>query len=216
MTQNPIFAIGVAALVVLGVVFLSIGPDRQGGQAQETARSSAPLMVRGFTDASAGEAVIAGVGSDRLLELRVVEGQGVTRGEIIAVLASYPAADIAVRSAEARLRQVERRHESLARGIRPSRKMDQLAEGKNGGEGQSKSKNTDSASPAVGIAEQEAIVRLSAEESKLKQFEMERSGLPTDQKDLIWIDGTNRRFDGYNYLPTNPKLMLEWFERFVA
>ncbi|MHC1547898.1 alpha/beta hydrolase family protein [Phyllobacterium sp. K27] len=40
--------------------------------------------------------------------------------------------------------------------------------------------------------------------------------MPTNQKDLIWIDGTNRRFDGYNYLPENPKPMLDWFERFVA
>ncbi|CAH1696128.1 hypothetical protein CHELA1G11_30055 [Hyphomicrobiales bacterium] len=40
--------------------------------------------------------------------------------------------------------------------------------------------------------------------------------MPADQKDLIWIDGTNRRSDGYYYLPNNPKLMLEWFERFVA
>lgn len=39
--------------------------------------------------------------------------------------------------------------------------------------------------------------------------------MPTDRKDLIWIDGTNRRFDGYNYLPANPKLMLDWFERFL-
>jgi pimeloyl-ACP methyl ester carboxylesterase len=40
--------------------------------------------------------------------------------------------------------------------------------------------------------------------------------MPTNQKDLIWIDGTNRRFDGYNYLPANPKPMLDWFDRFVG
>ena len=40
--------------------------------------------------------------------------------------------------------------------------------------------------------------------------------VPTAEKDLIWIEGTNRRFDGYNYLPKNPKPMLDWFERFVA
>lgn len=40
--------------------------------------------------------------------------------------------------------------------------------------------------------------------------------MPTSQKDLIWIEGTNRRFDGYNYLPNNPKPMLDWFERFLA
>ena len=40
--------------------------------------------------------------------------------------------------------------------------------------------------------------------------------MPTAHKDLIWIEGTNRRFDGYNYLPGNPKPMLSWFERFVV
>jgi pimeloyl-ACP methyl ester carboxylesterase len=39
--------------------------------------------------------------------------------------------------------------------------------------------------------------------------------MPTDQKDLIWIEGTNRRFDGYNFLPANPKPMLNWFARFM-
>lgn len=32
----------------------------------------------------------------------------------------------------------------------------------------------------------------------------------TDKK-LHWIEGTTRRFDGYNYFPENPQLMLEWF-----
>jgi pimeloyl-ACP methyl ester carboxylesterase len=40
--------------------------------------------------------------------------------------------------------------------------------------------------------------------------------MPAEQKDLIWIEGTQRRFDGYNYLPKNPKPMLDWFERFVG
>ena len=39
--------------------------------------------------------------------------------------------------------------------------------------------------------------------------------MPTEQKDVIWIDGTNRRFDGYNYLPANPQPMLDWFQRFI-
>jgi hypothetical protein len=30
-------------------------------------------------------------------------------------------------------------------------------------------------------------------------------------KRLFWIEGTNRRFDGYNYLGQHPDLMLDWF-----
>ena len=40
--------------------------------------------------------------------------------------------------------------------------------------------------------------------------------IPAEHKDLIWIEGTQRRFDGYNYLPNNPKPMLDWFERYMA
>lgn len=40
--------------------------------------------------------------------------------------------------------------------------------------------------------------------------------MPTDHKDLLWIDGTNRRFDGYNYLPGNPQPMLDWFNHYVG
>ncbi|KAI8322208.1 alpha/beta-hydrolase [Martensiomyces pterosporus] len=31
-------------------------------------------------------------------------------------------------------------------------------------------------------------------------------------KKLHWIYGTTRRFDGYNYFPENPKLLIEWFD----
>lgn len=40
--------------------------------------------------------------------------------------------------------------------------------------------------------------------------------MPANEKDLIWIEDTQRRFDGYNYLPQNPKPMLDWFDRFVT
>jgi hypothetical protein len=33
---------------------------------------------------------------------------------------------------------------------------------------------------------------------------------------LIWIDGTNRRFDGYSYLPGNPEPMIAWFGCFIG
>jgi hypothetical protein len=31
-------------------------------------------------------------------------------------------------------------------------------------------------------------------------------------KKLFWIEGTTRRWDGYNYFPEHPKLMIEWFD----
>ena len=40
--------------------------------------------------------------------------------------------------------------------------------------------------------------------------------MPTDDKDLVWIDGTTRRFDGYNYLPEDPEPLLDWFEKFIG
>jgi uncharacterized protein len=40
--------------------------------------------------------------------------------------------------------------------------------------------------------------------------------IPAEQKELIWIEGTKRRFDGYNYLPKNPRPVLHWFQRFVG
>jgi uncharacterized protein len=40
--------------------------------------------------------------------------------------------------------------------------------------------------------------------------------MPAEQKELIWIEGTKRRFDGYNYLPKNPRPMLDWFQRFLG
>jgi hypothetical protein len=36
-------------------------------------------------------------------------------------------------------------------------------------------------------------------------------GLSSKDKKLFWIQGTKRRFDGYNYFSENPGLMLEWY-----
>lgn len=36
--------------------------------------------------------------------------------------------------------------------------------------------------------------------------------ISTKDKKLFWIEGTTRRFDGYNYLGEHPELMLEWFK----
>jgi hypothetical protein len=36
--------------------------------------------------------------------------------------------------------------------------------------------------------------------------------LSAKDKKLFWIEGTTRRFDGYNYFGEKPELMLEWFD----
>jgi uncharacterized protein len=35
--------------------------------------------------------------------------------------------------------------------------------------------------------------------------------IPAKDKKLFWIEGTTRRFDGYNYFSEKPQLMVDWF-----
>lgn len=39
--------------------------------------------------------------------------------------------------------------------------------------------------------------------------------LLSKEKELYWIEGTDERFEGYNFLARNPELMIEWFEKYV-
>ena len=36
------------------------------------------------------------------------------------------------------------------------------------------------------------------------------------EKELFWVEGTTRRFDGYNYFGQNPERMIAWFDRFMG
>lgn len=36
--------------------------------------------------------------------------------------------------------------------------------------------------------------------------------ITSKDKKLFWIEGTDQRFEGYNYFGKNPKLMLDWFD----
>lgn len=190
MTQKRRLVLWVAALSAASAVSLSVaGPRPEGGQ---NAAPRAPLMVRGFTAAEAAQSILTGIGSDIVLELRVVEGQQVKRGDIVAVLANYPSADIAVRSAEAELEKEQERRKSLAAGIIVAKK-DKAGEASGEG-GKPKSKGSGPAKP--GIAEQEVLVKLSAEEAKLKALTMQRSGLPPDQRELeISVSQQNREHE---------------------
>ena len=36
--------------------------------------------------------------------------------------------------------------------------------------------------------------------------------ISSPHKKLLWIEGTTRRFDGYNYVGEHPEPMLDWFQ----
>ncbi|MBI3196140.1 MAG: HlyD family efflux transporter periplasmic adaptor subunit [Rhodospirillales bacterium] len=147
----------VVALAAVGLVVWT-GPFRHPVVAQDGVRPSGPLISRGYTDAPAGTAVIAGdpaLGGAVILELRIKEGQQVKRGQIVAVLSNYPVADVEVRSAEAELAKARQQREAMVSGFRTAE-----------------------------IAMQEIIVKSEAETNKLKALEMQRTSMPPDQKQL--------------------------------
>ncbi|WP_428664453.1 HlyD family secretion protein [Reyranella sp.] len=136
---------------------LWIAPSRQTSSAQDGIRPTGPLISRGYTDAPAGTAVIAGdpTGGGVLQELRIIDGQKVKRDEVIAVLSNYSRADVTVRTTEAELEKAKRQREAMVSGYRTAE-----------------------------IAMQEVVVRSAAEELKLKNLEVARSGKPPDMKQL--------------------------------
>jgi HlyD family secretion protein len=150
-------AAGLAMMFIIGALALWMAPARQTSSAQDGVRHSGPLISRGYTDAPAGTAAIGGNPSagSVILELRVSEGQKVKRDDILAVMSNYPKSAIAVRSAEAELAKAKQQRKAMVSGYR-------VAE----------------------IAEQEVAVKSSAEESKLKVLEMQRSGKPPDVRQL--------------------------------
>jgi HlyD family secretion protein len=150
-------AAGVAALFVIAALMLWIAPSRQTSSAQDGVRPSGPLISRGYTDAPAGTALIAGdpASGSVLLELHVTEGQKVKRDEVVAVLSSYPRADVIVRTTEAELEKAKRLREAMVSGYRTAE-----------------------------IAMQEGDVKQAAEEAKLKVLEIARSGKPPEMRQL--------------------------------
>ena len=146
-----------AAVVAAAAFVLGNAPGHQAGNVKNGIQAIGPLISRGYTEAPAGTAVIAGdpAGGGVLLELRIVDGQKVKRDDIIAVLSNFPSADIAVRQAEAELAKTKLQRESMASGFRKSE-----------------------------IDQQELAVKSVAEENKLKAMEVSRSGKPPDMKQL--------------------------------
>lgn len=39
--------------------------------------------------------------------------------------------------------------------------------------------------------------------------------IPATDKKLFWIEGTDQRFQVYNYFGEHPELMLEWFDTYM-
>jgi HlyD family secretion protein len=150
-------ATGIAILFVVAVLGLWIAPARQTSSAQDAITPTGPLISRGYTDAPAGTAVLAGnpTGGAVLSELRALEGQKVKRNDIIAVLSNYPTADVDVRTTEAELEKAKRQREAMVSGYRTAE-----------------------------IAQQEVVVKGKAEELKLKTLELQRSGKQPDMKQL--------------------------------
>ena len=151
-------ATGVAILFVVAALALWIAPSRQTSSAQDAIRPTGPLISRGYTDAPGGTVVIAGdptSGGSVLVELRVADGQQVKKDEIVAVLSNYSKADVTVRTTEAELQKAKRQRESMVSGYRTAE-----------------------------IAMQEVVVKTAAEEVKLKNLEVARSGKPPDMKQL--------------------------------
>jgi len=40
--------------------------------------------------------------------------------------------------------------------------------------------------------------------------------IPVEEKKLVWIEGTTRRFDGYNYFCEHPEAAIDWFNSHSA
>lgn len=149
---------GVGIAVVAGGVFVSLGmPGFQSGNAQGRIEAVGPLISRGYTDAPAGTAVIAGdpLGGNVVIDLRIAEGQVVKKDEIVAVLNHFPSADVDVRKAESELKRAEQQRESMVSGYRTTE-----------------------------IEMQEGSVKSATEEGRLKVLELSRSSMPPDQKQI--------------------------------
>jgi HlyD family secretion protein len=153
-----IIAVIVAALGFLIVALPNLAAHHQSNKGREGIVATGPLISRGYTEAPAGTVVVAGnpeAGGSVLLELRITDGQKVTKGEIIAVLSNYPTADVQVHEAEAGLVKTKQQRDAMVSGYRASQ-----------------------------IAMQEIEVSTAQEETKLKTIQSQRTDGPPDQKQL--------------------------------
>ncbi len=151
-------AAGALIVVAVAAVLLWITPTRQTSSAQDAPKpAQPPLISRGYTDAPAGTAVVAGdpAGGNVLVELRIKDGQKVKKDEVIAVLSNHNRADVSLRMIEADLEKLEQSYETVLKGTRVTE-----------------------------IKLQEATLKSSIEQNKLDALQRARSGKPPDVREL--------------------------------
>lgn len=144
-----------AAVAVVIVIWLAL--SHQTGSAQSKAQQTPPLMARGQLDAPAGTVVLGAdpSGGAVLSELRVIEGQEVRKGDIVAVLSNYANAAFAVQQNKGNLQKQELQRVAMTSGHRVTR-----------------------------VTMQEVVVQSARDSFKLKGLELARSGLTPEMRQL--------------------------------
>jgi hypothetical protein len=51
---------------------------------------------------------------------------------------------------------------------------------------------------------------------KISKALVDGANAPVAEKSLYWIEGTDRRFDGYKFFGVHPELPIEWFDEHVS
>jgi multidrug resistance efflux pump len=153
---------GTVAVVAIAVAAAWLARSQQTANGTSSAlQPSGPLIARGYTEAPAGTVMIANDpnGGMVLKELRIKDGQAVKRGDIIAVMANYAAAEVGVKIAENNLLKAERTRDAVLKGTR-----------------------------VVDIQLQEDALKSAIENDRLATILRNRSGRPPEEKELeIWL-----------------------------
>ena len=70
------------------------------------------------------------------------------------------------------------------------------------------------------IAQPESLIQVTQGPWSTQPLDVQTTfnNLPLSEEDkkLFWVEGTNKRFDGYNYFGEHPDMMIEWFGKYMA
>lgn len=146
-------------LIVCGViVLLSLtGHSQMSAGNSDRVEAVGPLIARGYTGAHSASALVAGdpEGGEIVSELAVRAGEHVRRGQVVAVLSNYLAAELEIHKIRADIDRVRAREQSMLSGFR-----------------------------ATEIRVQEIVVKLAEANYHLKALELARTTLPSDEREL--------------------------------